>query len=76
MIHESLDHLFTFTAVRVARIAKDLDRLQKHQKFMDDDVPDDDTYRKSTYYRWSDQVSVYTESSVICVCIYIHFRFN
>ncbi len=76
MIHEALDHLFTFTTVRVARIANDLSSLLKHNKFMDDDVPDDKTYRKSTYYRWTDQVSVYTLSNVLCVSISNCVRFN
>lgn len=76
MIHESLDHLFTFTTVRVAKIATDLGILMKHNKFMDDDVPKEDTYRKSTYYRWSDQVSVYTLSNVLCVSVSNYVRFN
>lgn len=76
LIHESLEHLFTFTTVRVARIANDLSSLLKHNKFMDADVPDDTTYRKSTYYRWNDQVSVYTLSIVLCVSISNCVRFN
>ena len=76
MIHEALDHLFTFTTVRVARIANDLSSLLKHNKFMDDDVPDDKTYRKSTHHRWTDQVSVYTLSNVLCVSISNCVRFN
>ena len=76
MIHESLEHLFTFTTVRVARIANDLNSLLKQNKFMDSDVPDDKTYRKSTYYRWNDQVSVYTLSIMLCVSISNCVRFN
>lgn len=48
----------------------------KHNKFMDDDVPKEDTYRKSTYYRWNDQVSVYTLSNVLCVSVSNYVRFN
>jgi hypothetical protein len=59
-IFESLDHLFTFTTIRVARIAQDLGDLLKKNKFMDCDVPNDEQRRKSTFFRWSDQVTVYT----------------
>jgi hypothetical protein len=76
MIHESLDHLFTFTTVRVAKIANDLGSLMKHNKFMDADVPNDKTYRKSTYYRWTDQVSVRTLSNVLCASVSNYVRFN
>ena len=76
MIHEALDHMFNFTTVRVARIANDLTNLLKHNKFMDADVPDENTYRKSTYYRWTDQVSVYTLLNVLCVSISNFVRFN
>ena len=76
MIHESLDHLFTFSTVRVAKIANDLSTLLKHNKFMDADVPDDKTYRKSTYYRWADQVSVYTLFNALSVSFLHCIRFN
>jgi hypothetical protein len=65
-IHDSLSRLFVFQTIRVSKVAIDLETLLKHHKFMDCDVPKEDTYRKSTLYRWNDQASnVYTQCNSI-----------
>jgi hypothetical protein len=63
-IHESLSTTFVFQTIRVAHVAKELSKLMSEGKFMDSASPKADTYRKSTMYRWIDNVSfVYTHES-------------
>ena len=70
-IYDSLNHLFTFQTIRVSHVALELDKLLSHDKFMDCEAPKPDAYRKSTYYRWNDQVSVVYTSLHCTRCIYI-----
>ena len=65
-IFDSLSRLFTFQTIRVAHVARELGNLLSKNKFMDCDAPKDDTWVKSTFYRWTDQVTVvYTK----CMCL-------
>ncbi len=67
-IHDSLSRLFVFTTIRVAKVANELNNLTKQGKFMDCEVPKPQTYRKSTYFRWNDQVRrVYTILCSLCL---------
>jgi hypothetical protein len=66
-IHDSLSRLFTFQTIRVAHVARELGTLLRKNKFMDCDVPKEDTWVKSTFYRWTDQVTVvYTKCTQVC----------
>jgi hypothetical protein len=68
-IHDSLSRLFTFQTIRVAHVARQLGSLLGKSKFMDCDVPKDDTWVKSTYYRWADQVTVVYTKCALCACV-------
>lgn len=68
-IHDSLSHLFTFQTIRVAHVARELSRLLDKKKFMDCDPPKDDTWVKSTLYRWMDQVTVVYTKCALCACV-------
>jgi hypothetical protein len=68
-IHDSLSHLFTFQTIRVAHVARELGTLMAKNKFMDCDAPKDDTWVKSTLYRWMDQVTVVYTKCALCACV-------
>ena len=67
-IHESLSHLFTFQTIRVTDVARKLAHLLSKHKFMDCDLPKEDIWVKSTYYRWLDQVTVVYTKFELCAC--------
>ena len=54
-LNEVLDKHFTFVDIRMAKIALALQQLLDHHQFMDQNVPVPDC-KKSTLYRWQDQV--------------------
>ena len=63
-IHECLSQTFVFQTLRVSHVAQELSKLMTEGKFMDSAAPKKDTYRKSTLYRWIDNVRfVYTHAS-------------
>jgi hypothetical protein len=63
-IHESLSETFVFQTIRVSHVAKELSKLMSEGNFMDTAAPKKDTYRKSTLYRWIDNVRfVYTHDA-------------
>ncbi len=68
-IHDSLSHLFTFQTIRVAHVARELGTLAGKNKFMECDPPKDDTWVKSTLYRWIDQVTVVYTKCALCACV-------
>ena len=68
-IHDSLSHLFTFQTIRVAHVARELVTLMAKNKFMDCDPPKEDTWVKSTLYRWMDQVTVVYTKCALCACV-------
>ena len=68
-IHESLSHLFTFQTIRVTHVARELAQLISKHKFMDCDPPKENTWVKSTLYRWKDQVKVVYTKCTICACV-------
>ena len=58
---QTLERIFSFMEIRIAKVSKDLAHILHASKFMDSEVPTKDTYRKSTLYRWQDQArEVYT----------------
>jgi hypothetical protein len=67
-IHDSLSHLFTFQTIRVTDVARKLASLLAKNKFMDCDPPKDDTWIKSTFHRWNDQVTVVYTKYALCAC--------
>jgi hypothetical protein len=70
-LHETLSRNFCFVDIRIAKASSDLQKLQHHQKFMDDDAPSpDDKYKMSTLYRWRAQASVHF--SLNKLAIYTH----
>ena len=68
-IHDSLSRLFTFQTIRVAHVARELAKLIGKNKFMDCDPPKEDTWVKSTLYRWKDQVTVVYTKCALCACV-------
>ena len=67
-IHESLSHLFTFQTIRVTAVAQKLASLLAKDKFMDCDPIKENTWIKSTFYRWNDQVTVVYTKYAQCAC--------
>lgn len=68
-IHDSLSHLFTFQTIRVAHVARELGSLLEKNKFMDCVPPKEDTWVKSTLYRWMDEVTVVYTKCALCACV-------
>ena len=68
-IHESLSRLFTFQTISVAHVARELGNLLSKNKFMDCDPPKENTWVKSTLYRWKDQVKVVYTKCALCACV-------
>ena len=68
-LFETLEKNFTFIDVRLSKVSSELSHLLKHHKFMDCDVPTEKTRRKSTFYRWQDQMSVHSQTHTNNSCI-------
>lgn len=74
-LNEILDKHFTFVDVRMSRVSLDLQNVLRMHSFMDSEPPSSNpkeaSRKKSTLYRWLDQVS---ECTLTRICI--HFQLH
>jgi hypothetical protein len=74
-LHEILDKHFTFVDIRMSRVSLDLQNVLRMHSFMDSEPPSSNpkeaSRKKSTLYRWHEQVSECT-----LTCISIHFQLH
>ncbi len=74
-LHEIIDKHFTFVDIRMSRVSLDLQTVLRMNSFMDSEPPSSNpkeaSRKKSTLYRWQEQVS---ECTLTRVCV--HFQLH